>query len=265
MTDDDLQQTIEEAGELVALPDGHMNKRATSEWAVKCAEALVQIAGRCVVGLPCGKHAGAIHGGEAEELRSGIEKIIREDGEDVPHALREMLDEIDARDSLAFAEAWCAPRRDKQRAMTELQRTIEGAREFLAAGGLSESEFDNGAARFAGALVEVVDRTGVVFANLRRVHAAADLGPGAIDHGPLMDYEQLRRDERKILEDGAIGPVIAERDALRAENERMRPVLEAIRDASDEDRVGEIKVRGPCVNYLRYAVDAALAESKGPR
>lgn len=80
------------------------------------AAALVQIAGACVVGQACELHGGAVHGKEAEELRGGVERILRSMS-DVPasdefHALREarkalilLLDRIDARDSLAFLEA----------------------------------------------------------------------------------------------------------------------------------------------------------------
>lgn len=55
-----------------------------------------------------------VHGREAEELRKGIEKILAdypeepEDGRytyyDHREALRRLLDEVDARDSLAFSE-----------------------------------------------------------------------------------------------------------------------------------------------------------------
>ena len=83
---------------------------------IEYAQALVQIANACVVGLPCERHAGVVHGKEAEELRSGIEQILCNtadvDDEDASHVLREMrksltflIDHIDARDSLAFAEA----------------------------------------------------------------------------------------------------------------------------------------------------------------
>lgn len=79
------------------------------------AETLVQIADACVVGLPCEKHAGAVHGQEAEELRAGVEQILRntadvqpEEAPDVLASLRKslvfLLDRIDARDSLAFRE-----------------------------------------------------------------------------------------------------------------------------------------------------------------
>ncbi len=79
------------------------------------AEVIVQIAGTCVVGLPCEKHGGAVHGQEAEELRAGVEQILRNtsdvDDDAAPDVLRAqrkalifLLDCIDARDSLTFRE-----------------------------------------------------------------------------------------------------------------------------------------------------------------
>lgn len=67
-------------------------------------------AGQCVVGVSCAQHGGAVHGREAEELRAGIERIRKDHppdhvGEHIVHAaLRRLLDEVDARDSLAFLE-----------------------------------------------------------------------------------------------------------------------------------------------------------------
>lgn len=80
------------------------------------AEAIVQLADTCVVGAACDRHGGAVHGQEAEELRAGVEQILRntsavgdEDASDVLRGLRKslvfLLDRIDARDSLAFREA----------------------------------------------------------------------------------------------------------------------------------------------------------------
>jgi hypothetical protein len=59
----------------------------------------------CVIGKYCHRH-GFIHGGEAEELRSKVEKIlgrVRGEGR-LSRVLRDMLDEVDARDSLALLE-----------------------------------------------------------------------------------------------------------------------------------------------------------------
>lgn len=59
-------------------------------------------------GKPCKDHAGVVHGAEAEELRSGIERIRARNYDDVGElsdALLRLLDSVDARDSLALLEA----------------------------------------------------------------------------------------------------------------------------------------------------------------
>jgi hypothetical protein len=57
----------------------------------------------------CPVHYGAVHGGEAQELRRGIEEIVENyaDGEDTygfGKRLQQLLDRVDARDSLAHVE-----------------------------------------------------------------------------------------------------------------------------------------------------------------
>lgn len=60
----------------------------------------------------CPVHGDANHGGEAEELRKGIERILERsydatrkvDGDDICLALQKLLDDVDARDSLAWLE-----------------------------------------------------------------------------------------------------------------------------------------------------------------
>ena len=80
------------------------------------AEAIVKMADFCVVGVRCDRHGGAVHGQEAEELRAGVEQILRNTSDvaddavpDVLRSLRKslifLLDHIDARDSLSFREA----------------------------------------------------------------------------------------------------------------------------------------------------------------
>ena len=80
------------------------------------AAALVQLSDACAVGVPCERHAGAVHGQEAEELRAGVEQILRNtarvlDDEasfvlpELRKALIFLLDHVDARDSLSFREA----------------------------------------------------------------------------------------------------------------------------------------------------------------
>lgn len=87
------------------------------------AETIDKLAECCVIGVRCDRHGGAVHGQEAEELRAGVEQILKntsdvEDDEapDVLRALRKslifLLDRIDARDSLAFREATDPPDAD---------------------------------------------------------------------------------------------------------------------------------------------------------
>ena len=108
LSPDDLEDTVGLARDYLH------GSRADPEVLVRdFAEAIVQFAASCVVGLPCVKHGGAIHGQEAEELRAGVEQILKNtsDVDDVaaPDVLRSLrksliflLDRIDARDSLAF-------------------------------------------------------------------------------------------------------------------------------------------------------------------
>lgn len=70
--------------------------------------------GACTMaGGVCPEH-GFVHGHEAEELRKGIENIV------LSHtsrfwrdALRDLLDKVDARDSLAYLERRRRPRKPK--------------------------------------------------------------------------------------------------------------------------------------------------------
>lgn len=79
------------------------------------AETIVQLADCCVVGVRCERHSGAVHGQEAEELRAGVEQILRNTADvrddeaafvlaELRKALIFLLDRVDARDSLAFRE-----------------------------------------------------------------------------------------------------------------------------------------------------------------
>lgn len=58
----------------------------------------------CVIGRYCSEH-GYIHGAEAEELRSKIEKALPDIRRDDRVLLQRILDDVDARDSLAWLEA----------------------------------------------------------------------------------------------------------------------------------------------------------------
>lgn len=72
----------------------------------------------------CNAHH-CIHGGEAEELRSAIEKLIEEAHEDGDEfristgRLQRLLDSVDARDSLAFLEAGDRTRKGKKKAVSK--------------------------------------------------------------------------------------------------------------------------------------------------
>lgn len=72
----------------------------------------------------CPIHSGAVHGGEAEELRSGIETLISKhrDGTVPRRELIILLDLVDARDSLAHLE-----RGDIQDIVRRLRETSERA------------------------------------------------------------------------------------------------------------------------------------------
>lgn len=83
--------------------NGHLSyAQADVRIATMLAAARGQI---CAIGCPCERHAHQVHGAEAEELRAGIERIVDiDDVDDWRHALRELLDRVDARDSLSYRE-----------------------------------------------------------------------------------------------------------------------------------------------------------------
>ena len=80
------------------------------------AAVIVQAASCCMVGVACDRHGGAVHGQEAEELRAGVEQLLRNTAgvreDEAAFVLPELrksliflLDHVDARDSLTFREA----------------------------------------------------------------------------------------------------------------------------------------------------------------
>ena len=111
LTPDEFEDTLDVARDYL------QGSRADAELlASDFAEVIVKLADHCVVGLPCERHAGAIHGQEAEELRAGVEQILKNTDDvrddeaafvfaEQRKALIFLLDRIDARDSLAFREA----------------------------------------------------------------------------------------------------------------------------------------------------------------
>jgi uncharacterized MAPEG superfamily protein len=108
----DLDETVDLARERAKGASGTADEAV----AARLAAAVVYLADACPVGAPCDRHYGAVHGGEAEELRAGVEQIVNAavaaDADAALDALREtrlaliaLLDRVDARDSLAFREA----------------------------------------------------------------------------------------------------------------------------------------------------------------
>lgn len=55
----------------------------------------------------CPVHDGQVHGGEAEELRHGLEHLLANDSV-TPRQVQALLDRVDARDSLAHGELTAA-------------------------------------------------------------------------------------------------------------------------------------------------------------
>lgn len=115
-----MKLSPDEIEETVSIARGFLADRASPTYGEKglvgdFAGALVQIADTCVVGLPCERHGCAVHGQEAEELRAGVEQILRNTADahddqaafvlaELRRSLLFLLDHIDARDSLAFRE-----------------------------------------------------------------------------------------------------------------------------------------------------------------
>lgn len=79
---------------------------------------------KCTVYSSYCKEHNFIHGGEAEELRQGIERLLAdgEHPEELPVMLQELLDSVDARDSLAYKEAVSCPGCNKGYRITGLGR-----------------------------------------------------------------------------------------------------------------------------------------------
>lgn len=57
----------------------------------------------CAIGVLCKTH-GFVHGKEAEELRNSIEALASNPKGCTQNELLQLLDKVDARDSLAFLE-----------------------------------------------------------------------------------------------------------------------------------------------------------------
>lgn len=87
-------------GELSGFAAGKAQRiaHAIADTATETLEA------HCVIGRPCERHHGSVHGAEAEQLRAGIENALNGPPEWLESELRGLLEQTDARDSLAFAE-----------------------------------------------------------------------------------------------------------------------------------------------------------------
>lgn len=122
LSPDDFEEIVDAARAYLQISRADSEARCptrSTRVGVAFADALVKLASSlqncCVIGVRCGRHVGVVHGQEAEELRAGIEQILKntadvedEEAPDVLRALRKslifLLDNIDARDSLAFRE-----------------------------------------------------------------------------------------------------------------------------------------------------------------
>jgi hypothetical protein len=99
---------------LAVVTDGKLElisqKHQHDAWEIEKTFA-VELPAELTIGEECPVHHYAKHGKEAEELRQGIDKILMSglgcfdrDCDQYPDALRELLDKVDARDSLAYLE-----------------------------------------------------------------------------------------------------------------------------------------------------------------
>lgn len=92
--------------------------------------------------IKCPVHEGQIHGGEAQELRKGIEEILKEmrggDGDEtMQEMLQNLLDKVDARDSLGHLEYECMLlKKAEERHFTELANLDENRTLILKAMGV---------------------------------------------------------------------------------------------------------------------------------
>lgn len=135
LSPDDLAETTDAAR---AYLSARVQAPLVDDPAASFATALVSVAARCVVGMPCDRHGGEVHGQEAEEIRAGVEQILGNteavSDDDAPHVLQKMrsslgflLDRVDARDSVGAlreaagdAEKW----QGMQRQLTSLRKTL---------------------------------------------------------------------------------------------------------------------------------------------
>lgn len=90
-------------GEVEEVIGEHTSANCPWRRAIELADQHIE-AEPCVIGKYCHRH-GFIHGAEAEELRKRIEGLITGHDDIYDSRLRDVLDDVDARDSLALLEA----------------------------------------------------------------------------------------------------------------------------------------------------------------
>ncbi len=141
--------------------------------------------------IGCARHAGVSHGKEAEELRSGIEKLLKEAEADAigsrtvgVYPLQRLLDEVDARDSLAHLEAQDAA------ASAELSKR-----------GMTDAETADLLAKNIAALTEDVAKQRAVIERLTKERDEAlmlhqDVQIQAIDRGA--SYQEARAEADRL-------------------------------------------------------------------
>ena len=103
----------------------------------------------------CNAHAGVVHGGEAEELRRGIEELLRGACASCGDQLARLLDRVDARDSLAFVQQQAEVRALRARVadLTVIADKAKGALyDAMHAGHLSRA--------YAGGVIAELERVG---------------------------------------------------------------------------------------------------------
>lgn len=116
-----VQQEIEDAARQVLRGVGDLSEEQRRALSAQIAQASLQ---HLAFEHGCPIHNGSIHGGEAEDLRSGIERLLaeaapsaspwvsdpeHEDMQDLRSDLQALLDAVDARDSLAHLDRSSPP------------------------------------------------------------------------------------------------------------------------------------------------------------
>jgi len=164
----------------------------------------------------CPVHRGSIHGGEAEELRSGIEAIVNcEDSSGVRQQLTRLLDRVDARDSLA-----ALGHADRIAALeTTVQRLTAGA------------PFDDWTAQRAVLIAEIGTlraRAAELSAQIDRLTAAAERRPPR--KTAAVDIPETKHETSASIaawQNETFGPATTTRDRVQRSREAMTNAIAA--------------------------------------